>query len=152
MCVCIYIHNIHIYGLRFDNVTCMTESVIMPWFGKACFFLIYPIILYLLSPQPMRLQQRIINWFVLKKMFLFHVIFYAKGSFKKFCACFSFICYLSICCVRTLFFIDAVCKVKTHVFSPFMLCSLLLKDRACIFLCEIFVSKNGKGLFILQNK
>ena len=88
VCVCVYIYNIHIYGLRFDNVTCRTESVSIPWFEKACFFLIYPIILYLLSPQPMRLQQRIINWFDLKKMFLFHVIFYAKGSFKKFCACF----------------------------------------------------------------
>ena len=30
--------------------------------------------------------------------------------------------------------------MKTCVFSPLKQCSLSLKDRACIFLCEIFVS------------
>ena len=53
---------------------------------------------------PNEIAATIIHWFVLKKIFLFHVIFYAKGSFKKFCACFSFICCLSISCMRTLFF------------------------------------------------
>ena len=31
-----------------------------------------------------------------------------------------------------------------------MQCSFLLKDRACIFLCEIFILENGKELHCKQ--
>ena len=43
-------------------------------------------------------------------------------------------------------FIYVVYWVKTCVFSPLIQCTLLLKDQAFIFICEIFALENGKGL------
>ena len=119
---------------------------------KACFFLIYPIILYLLSPQPMRLRQLSYIGLFWRKYFFFTLSFMLKDLSRSFVLVFHLFAVYPFPVWEHFFFIDAVCLVKTHVFSPFMLCSLLLKDRTCIFLCEIFASKNGKGLFILENK
>ena len=111
--------------------------VYIGWFEKACFLLIQPIILYLLSPQAMRMQHCIMSWFVLKKVF--QVVFETKVPLHRVYDFFSFIsCHLLY--DNAAFSINKVCWVKTRDSSPFMQCSILLKDQACIFLCEIFVS------------
>ena len=133
-----------LYSLHFENVTCRTEIVYICWLEKACFFLIHPIIMYLYSPQPMRMQQGIINWFVWKEVFLF-LVFDGKGHLHKVWDYFSFIlCPLLF--DNTFFFHHCSLLSKNTCFAPFMQCSLLLKNRACIFLFEIFVSENGKEL------
>ena len=74
-----------LFSLRFENVTCRTKNVyIYVGLKTHASFLIYSIILYLLSPQPMKTQQHIINWFVLKK----------RGPLHKLCDIF-FIYFMS---------------------------------------------------------
>ena len=47
-----------LYALPFENVTCRMENVhvYIRWFEKECFFLIDPVILYLLLPQTIKIQ------------------------------------------------------------------------------------------------
>ena len=74
-----------------------------------------------------------------RKYFFFKLSLMRKDLYIE-CAI-VFHLFHAICSMITqLFFIDVVCWVKTLVSSPFMQCSLFLRDWACIFLCEIFVS------------
>ena len=58
-------------------------------------FSLHSIMLYLLPPEAMKMHQPIMSWFVLKKVFLFQVVFDAKGPLHRVCDCFSFIsCHL----------------------------------------------------------
>ena len=87
----------------------------------------------------------IINRFVLKKVLLFSRCLWCERNLHKVCDIF-FCLFHVVWCMITHFFINIVYWVKTCVFSPLMVCRLLLKDQACIFLCEIFVLENGKEL------
>ena len=109
------------------------------WFEKACFFSsIQSCCIFFLLKQWKCTNRSWLDLFW-RKYFFFKLSLMRKDLYIE-CAI-VFHLFHAICSMITqLFFIDVVCWVKTRVFSPFMQCSLFLRNWACIFLCEIFVS------------